>query len=63
MSGGFRSLIAPVAKRLNIPLENIYANRMKFFDDGKYTFPQAALLIRFIFIFIFPDYIVNLYRK
>ncbi|KAK3866569.1 hypothetical protein Pcinc_022891 [Petrolisthes cinctipes] len=36
VSGGFCSLIAPVAKMLNIPLENIFANRLKFFFDGKY---------------------------
>lgn len=35
VSGGFRSLIAPVAKMLNIPLENIFANRLKFFFDGE----------------------------
>lgn len=36
VSGGFRSLIAPVAKMLNIPLENIFANRLKFYFDGEY---------------------------
>ncbi|XP_076029581.1 phosphoserine phosphatase isoform X2 [Oratosquilla oratoria] len=36
VSGGFRSLIAPVARALNIPLENIFANRLKFFFDGEY---------------------------
>ncbi|XP_045621596.1 phosphoserine phosphatase [Procambarus clarkii] len=36
VSGGFVSLIAPVAKMLNIPLENIFANRLKFFFDGEY---------------------------
>lgn len=37
VSGGFRSLIAPVAKMLNIPLENIFANRLKFFFDGEWN--------------------------
>ncbi|RXG52758.1 Phosphoserine phosphatase [Armadillidium vulgare] len=37
VSGGFRSLIAPVAKYLQIPLENIYANRLKFYFDGSYA--------------------------
>uniref|UniRef100_A0A2P2I3D0 Phosphoserine phosphatase n=2 Tax=Hirondellea gigas TaxID=1518452 RepID=A0A2P2I3D0_9CRUS len=37
VSGGFTSLIAPVARALDIPLENIYANRLKFFFDGEYA--------------------------
>ncbi|CAL4114081.1 unnamed protein product, partial [Meganyctiphanes norvegica] len=36
VSGGFKSLIAPVAKMLNVPLENIFANKIKFFYDGTY---------------------------
>jgi phosphoserine phosphatase len=35
VSGGFDTLIQPVAKELNIPQKNIYANRLKFFYDGK----------------------------
>ncbi|XP_054270442.1 phosphoserine phosphatase isoform X3 [Macrosteles quadrilineatus] len=31
VSGGFRGLIGPVALDLNIPLQNIYANKLKFF--------------------------------
>ncbi|XP_068232892.1 phosphoserine phosphatase isoform X1 [Palaemon carinicauda] len=47
VSGGFRSLIAPVAKMLNIPLENIFANRLKFFYDGEYAgFDEAQLTSR-----------------
>ncbi|KAK7085697.1 hypothetical protein SK128_025148 [Halocaridina rubra] len=47
VSGGFRSLIAPVAKLLNIPLENIFANRLKFFYDGEYAgFDEAQLTSR-----------------
>lgn len=37
VSGGFSSLIAPVARKLIIPLENIYANRLKFYFDGTYA--------------------------
>lgn len=34
ISGGFRGLVGPVALELNIPLQNIYANRLKFFLNG-----------------------------
>ena len=34
VSGGFRCLIGPVAKLLNIPSENICANRLKFYFTG-----------------------------
>lgn len=34
VSGGFKSLIEPVAKELNIPIENVFANRLKFYFDG-----------------------------
>ncbi|XP_037302845.1 phosphoserine phosphatase-like [Manduca sexta] len=37
VSGGFRSLIEPVAERLNIPPSNIYANRLKFYFNGDYA--------------------------
>lgn len=37
VSGGFRSIISPVAQQLNIPPENIYANRLKFFYTGDYA--------------------------
>ncbi|KAK9497027.1 hypothetical protein O3M35_012819 [Rhynocoris fuscipes] len=37
ISGGFRSIISPVALKLNIPLENVYANKMKFFFNGVYA--------------------------
>ncbi|XP_050690266.1 phosphoserine phosphatase-like [Eriocheir sinensis] len=47
VSGGFCSLIAPVAKLLNIPLENIFANRLKFFFDGEYGgFDEGQLTSR-----------------
>lgn len=37
VSGGFRGLIGPVAIELNIPLQNIYANKLKFFLNGEYA--------------------------
>eukprot|EP00111_Clytia_hemisphaerica_P001979 TCONS_00005587-protein len=36
VSGGFRSFIAPVAKKLNIPLDNLFTNIFIFNDDGSY---------------------------
>jgi len=38
ISGGFHSIIDPVAKQLNIPSKNIFANRLLFNDDdGSYA--------------------------
>lgn len=37
VSGGFRGIIAPISLELNIPLENIYANKLKFFLSGEYA--------------------------
>jgi phosphoserine phosphatase len=37
VSGGFDTLIEPVAKELNIPVKNIFANRIKYFFDGSYA--------------------------
>ena len=37
VSGGFHCLISPVAAQLNIPLENIRANRLKFYINGEYA--------------------------
>ncbi|XP_045498656.1 phosphoserine phosphatase isoform X2 [Colias croceus] len=37
VSGGFRSLIEPVADKLSIPRSNVYANRLKFFFNGEYA--------------------------
>ncbi|XP_031828034.1 phosphoserine phosphatase [Nomia melanderi] len=37
ISGGFRCLIAPVAAALNIPLENVFANKLKFYITGEYA--------------------------
>ncbi|XP_064621034.1 phosphoserine phosphatase-like isoform X2 [Lineus longissimus] len=37
VSGGFKSIIEPIAKELNVPIDNIYANRFKFYYDGSYA--------------------------
>uniref|UniRef100_A0A8D8UAS3 Phosphoserine phosphatase n=1 Tax=Cacopsylla melanoneura TaxID=428564 RepID=A0A8D8UAS3_9HEMI len=37
ISGGFRSLILPKAKVLNIAPENVFANRLMFYFDGSYA--------------------------
>lgn len=36
VSGGFRIMIEPVAKRLNIPISNIMANHILFDENGEY---------------------------
>lgn len=36
ISGGFRRFIAPIAERLRIPIENVFANRL-YFENGKYV--------------------------
>lgn len=36
ISGGFRGIIGPIAIELNIPLQNIYANKLKFFFNGNH---------------------------
>lgn len=37
ISGGFDVIIQPAAEILNIPLENIFANSIKFYYDGSYA--------------------------
>lgn len=37
VSGGFGSIILPVAAELEIPPENVYANRLLFNEDGSYA--------------------------
>nr|XP_033778522.1 phosphoserine phosphatase [Geotrypetes seraphini] len=37
ISGGFRCIVENVAKRLNIPLTNVFANRLKFYFNGEYA--------------------------
>jgi len=36
ITGGFHSIVDQVAKRLHIPVENVYANTLFFDDDGNY---------------------------
>lgn len=35
ISGGFRCIVEHVATQLNIPLHHVYANRLKFYFNGK----------------------------
>ena len=37
ITGGFHSIVDPVAEQLNIPLNNVFANRLLFNDDGSYA--------------------------
>jgi phosphoserine phosphatase len=37
VSGGFDTLIEPVAEELGIPVKHIFANRLKFLYDGTYA--------------------------
>jgi phosphoserine phosphatase len=37
ISGGFRSIIEPIARDLDIPTANVYANKLKFYYDGEYA--------------------------
>lgn len=55
VSGGFRCLITPIATQLNIPPENIYANRLKFYFTGKY-------MHQYIFI-AFLRYIIHIHMQ
>lgn len=34
VTGGFRVIVEPIAKGLNIPIENIYANEILFDEEG-----------------------------
>ena len=36
ITGGFHSIVDPVAEKLNIPLQNVFANRLLFHEDGTY---------------------------
>lgn len=36
VSGGFDVMIHPVAEELNIPFENVFANRIKFYFNGMF---------------------------
>ncbi len=47
VSGGFRLMIEPVAKELNIPFGNIYANTILFDDKDEYAgFDDTVLTSR-----------------
>lgn len=37
VSGGFRTIIEPVAELLDIPKKNIFANNLKFYFNGNYA--------------------------
>uniref|UniRef100_A0AAZ1X5B9 Phosphoserine phosphatase n=1 Tax=Oreochromis aureus TaxID=47969 RepID=A0AAZ1X5B9_OREAU len=37
ISGGFRCIVEHVATQLNIPLNHVYANRLKFYFNGEYA--------------------------
>jgi phosphoserine phosphatase len=37
ITGGFHSIVDPVAVKLNIPAKNVFANRLLFNDDGTYA--------------------------
>ena len=37
ITGGFHSIVDPVAKQLNIPLKNVFANQLLFNHDGSYA--------------------------
>jgi len=47
ISGGFRSLIEPLARDLNIPMSKIFANKLKFYHDGEFAgFDETQLTSR-----------------
>ncbi|XP_018333970.1 phosphoserine phosphatase [Agrilus planipennis] len=37
VSGGFKCFISPIASKLNIPIENVFCNRLKFYYTGEYA--------------------------
>ena len=45
ISGGFRRLIEPAAQHLNIPLENIFANRLLFENGGQFPLEHCSQFI------------------
>jgi len=69
ISGGFRSIIEPVAKDLGIPLSNIYANKIKFYHDGKlifryhykYIFLLLGTFVHQSILFCFISYVKEKY--
>lgn len=47
ISGGFRSIVEHVASKLNIPSTNVFANRLKFYFNGKTFMVTFSPLISF----------------
>lgn len=43
ISGGFRCIVEHVAAQLNIPRDHVYANRLKFYFNGKSEAPCVTL--------------------
>lgn len=44
ISGGFQSIVEHVAMQLNIPTSNVYANRLKFYFNGKIAWKALQFL-------------------
>ena len=44
ISGGFRCIVEHVATQLSIPLHHVYANRLKFYFNGKSSRPCVSFL-------------------
>lgn len=55
ISGGFRSIIIPLAQEMHIPTANVYANRLKFFYDGNKE-------IIYLFLFIYENEILSIQK-
>lgn len=60
VSGGFRCLITPVAEQLGIPLDNVFANRLKFYVTGELIskFIRQFQLIKYSCV-IFQHYLFS----
>lgn len=50
VSGGFKSIIERAAEQLNIPNENIFANRLLFDDEGNLNLYLTVVLVLQILI-------------
>ena len=48
VSGGFRSIIRPIADYLNIPNKNVFANQMKFDASGNKNKKNSFIKMNFI---------------
>lgn len=53
ISGGFRSIVEHVASKLNIPSTNVFANRLKFYFNGKTLMVSFPFLISFSIQYLF----------